>query len=209
MILPIFLTLATVVQAAVAFGPDSAHLGSNPVLASFSGDTERVMKTIVDFTDEDAVRWSIVNDGVMGGRSQSSLEVTDRNTALFTGFVSLENNGGFASTRATLRSNPLSGFDGVIVRVRGDGRRYQLRFRMNAGFDGVAYQMEFATVPGEWTEIDLPFEAFQPTFRGFVPRQVGPLDSARIRQMGILIGDKSEGPFTLEVDWVKAYRMES
>jgi hypothetical protein len=165
------------------------------------------MKVIVDFTEKDAVRWSIVNDGVMGGRSTSRIEVTDRNTALFTGFVSLENNGGFASTRAALQSNALSGFDGVTVRMKGDGRGYQLRFRMDGGGDGVAYQMEFETDPGEWTEIDLPFEGFQPTFRGFVPRGAGPLDSARIRQMGILIGDKKEGSFTLEVDWVKAYRI--
>ena len=65
--------------------------------------------------------------------------------------------------------------------------------------------MEFDTTPGEWTEIDLPFETFQPSYRGYIPRGIGPLDVARIRQMTVLIGDKKEGQFALEIDWVKAY----
>ncbi|MCJ7628443.1 MAG: CIA30 family protein [Longimicrobiales bacterium] len=46
---------------------------------------EQEMKSIVDFTQPDAVRWNIVNDGVMGGLSSSDLELTDSETALFSG----------------------------------------------------------------------------------------------------------------------------
>jgi len=164
------------------------------------------MRVVVDFTEGEGILWSIVNDGVMGGRSTSKISLTDERTALFMGFVSLENNGGFASTRAAFQSLDLSAYEGVTLRVKGDGRRYQLRFRQDGGVDGVAYGVEFKTTPGEWTEIDLPFETFQATFRGYVPRGSGPLDPARIRQMGILIGDEKEGPFALEIDWVRAYR---
>ncbi len=175
------------------------------VPASFLGQ-EQEMKTIVDFKDPDAVRWSIVNDGVMGGLSSSDLELTEDETVLFTGLVSLENNGGFASARAAFPSLDLSGFDGVALRVKGDGRKYQLRFRTSDTFDGVAYSREFGTESGEWMEIRLPLSEFQPTFRGRVPRGAEPFDPARIRQMTFLIGDKREGPFALEIDWVKAYR---
>jgi monofunctional biosynthetic peptidoglycan transglycosylase len=164
------------------------------------------MRVVVDFTEGEGILWSIVNDGVMGGRSTSKISLTDERTALFTGFVSLENNGGFASTRAAFQSLDLSAYEGITLRVKGDGRRYQLRFRQDGTFDGVAYGVEFETTHGEWTEFDLPFETFQATFRGYVPRGSGPLDPTRIRQMGILIGDKKEGPFALEIDWVKAYR---
>lgn len=166
---------------------------------------EAGMKTIVGFGEPLSSRWYIVNDGVMGGLSTSEIERTDDGTALFTGYVSLDNNGGFASTRAGV-SLDLSSYDGVVVRVRGDGRRYQLRFRTTETFDGIAYRADFDTEPGEWLEARLPFEAFRPNFRGYVPRGAGPLDPARIRQMGFLIGDKREGPFRLEVAWVKAYR---
>lgn len=162
------------------------------------------MKTVVDFREPDAVRWSIVNDGVMGGRSTSDLEATEEGTALFSGFVSLENNGGFASVRAIFDSLDLSDYHGVTIKVRGDGRRYQLRFRMSGSFDGVAYQSEFETRPDEWMEIDLPFEGFRPTIRGRIPRGAGPLDPSRIQQMGLLIGDKVEAPFTLEIAWVRS-----
>ena len=89
------------------------------------------MRVVVDFIEGEGVLWSIVNDGVMGGRSTSKISLTDERTALFTGFVSLENNGGFASTRAAFQSLDLSAYEGVTLRVKGDGRRYQLRFRQN------------------------------------------------------------------------------
>ena len=169
---------------------------------------EHEMKVIVDFTEPDGVQWIIVNDGVMGGFSTSDLELTEESTGLFSGFVSLDNNGGFASIRATFQSMDLSPYRGVTLKVRGDGRRYQLRFRLDGSFDGVAYTTEFDTSPGEWMEIDLPFQAFQPTFRGRVPRGAGPLDLTRIRQMSFLVGDKKEGPFTLEIAWVRTLDRE-
>jgi monofunctional biosynthetic peptidoglycan transglycosylase len=163
------------------------------------------MRLITDFKESDGVRWRIINDGVMGGRSSSDLELTESGTVLFSGFLSLENNGGFASVRGSLPAMDLSAFQGVVLRVRGDGRRYQLRFRTDTSFDGMAYRGEFETTPGEWSEIKLAFQDFQPTFRGRIPRGVGPLDPGRIRQMGFLIGDKKEGPFELEIAWIKAY----
>jgi len=164
------------------------------------------MRVIVDFDAQEQAPWVIVNDGVMGGQSSSDLNLTGNGTALFSGFVSLENNGGFASTRAAFRSMDLSDFEGVVLRVRGDGRTYQFRLGTDDTFDGVAYRAEFPTMPGEWKDISLPFSAFQASFRGRVSRGVGPLDPARIRRMGFLIGDKKEGPFQLEIAWVKAYR---
>ena len=41
--------------------------------------------------------WRIVNDGVMGGISKSSLILNDLGKGQFMGHVSLANNGGFAS----------------------------------------------------------------------------------------------------------------
>jgi hypothetical protein len=166
---------------------------------------ESKMKWIVDFAAPGSIPWTIVNDAVMGGRSTSKMALSDHGTALFTGFVSLENNGGFASARVLLPPLDLSGYAGIRLRVRGDGRRYQLRFRTDAAFDGVAYRAEFDTAPGTWIELKLPFAAFEPSFRGAILPDVEPLDLSRIRQMGFLIADKREGAFDLEIAWVKAY----
>ena len=162
------------------------------------------MTRVIDFGAPQDARWTIVNDGVMGGRSSSSLEATDDGTAMFSGFLSLENNGGFASVRALFRSLDLTGHAGLRLRVRGDGRSYQVRIRTSGTFDGVSYASEFQTNAGEWTEVFLPFSSFVPTFRGRVPRGVPPLNVASIRQIGFLLGDKNEGPFSLEIAWVGA-----
>ncbi|MBT8395396.1 MAG: CIA30 family protein [Gemmatimonadetes bacterium] len=163
------------------------------------------MMTVVDFAEPETVRWTIVNDGVMGGRSSSDVELTEENTALFSGVLSLENNGGFASVRGRFPTMDLSDYEGVTLRVRGDGRSYQLRFRMNGSFNGVAYGTEFETKAGEWTEFSIPFTRFQPTRRGYRPRGAGPLDPSQIQQITFLIGDKIEAPFKLEIAWVKAH----
>jgi monofunctional biosynthetic peptidoglycan transglycosylase len=170
---------------------------------------EQSMKLIVDFAQPGSTPWSIVNDDVMGGRSTSKMEVSEHGSARFEGFVSLENNGGFASTRAAFQSLNLSGYAGVILKVRGDGRRYQLRFRTDDAFDGVAYRATFDTASGEWLELKLRFADFEASYRGSVLSDVGPLDPARIRQMGFLIADKKEGPFRLEIAWVKAADAEA
>ena len=59
--------------------------------------------------------WLIVNDGVMGGLSQSEIVLSDSNTAVFQGTVSLENNGGFSSTRTSPRFYNLAGYNGMGV----------------------------------------------------------------------------------------------
>ncbi len=56
---------------------------------------------LFDFgTLENMDDWLIVNDVVMGGLSKSRFILSDSNTAIFSGNVSLENKGGFASTRS-------------------------------------------------------------------------------------------------------------
>ena len=161
------------------------------------------MAMILDFRTVDPRDWILVNDDVMGGRSSSQLTLTEEGTGVFSGFVSLENNGGFASTRVSTGTLDLSRHQGVILRVRGDGRRYQLRFRTQEGSRGLAYKGEFDTGKNVWEEVYLPFHEFRATFRGYRPPEAPPLDPACIRQVGFLIADKMEGPFRLEVAWVK------
>ena len=79
-------------------------------------------RVLFDFGTSDRFgRWIIVNDDVMGGRSRSEMILTDEGTALFQGTLSLENHGGFASVRTLLPSHTLDGYQGLVLRVRGDG----------------------------------------------------------------------------------------
>lgn len=177
-------------------------------LMYLAGDimTAQDEKMLFDFSDPaQAVPWMIVNDGVMGGISQSRLQLNADSSATFSGTLSLENNGGFASVRTRPQDYDLEGYAGIAIRVRGDGRTYSFRLRTDHNFDGIAYQAKFETVAGEWQETVLPFTDFQPTFRGRTLRNVAPLNPKDIRQIGFLIADKQPGRFELVIDWVKAY----
>ena len=61
--------------------------------------TEEKEKLIFGFDNPAAVQqWRSIDDVVMGGVSQSVIKAGSQGTVLFTGTVSLENFGGFAST---------------------------------------------------------------------------------------------------------------
>ena len=123
-------------------------------------------KKIIDFRDaSESGKWERINDAVMGGMSESSLTPADE-MAVFEGIVSLENFGGFASVRSLPREFGLGGYDGLILRVRGDGRRYRLRLKTDDDYEGVSYQAVFFTDASEWTESRLSFDEFVPVFRG-------------------------------------------
>ena len=141
----------------------------------------------------------------MGGLSSSGLKQSSNETAIFSGNVSLENNGGFASVRAYLRNIDLTNHSGIIIRVKGDGKDYNFRIRTDSRFDGASYSLKFKTESEKWIEIKLPFSKFVPTFRGRILRNVKPIDPEEIRQIGILISDYQAGGFQLEIDWIKAY----
>ena len=161
---------------------------------------------LIDFSRDKELEWFIVNDGVMGGRSRSNLRVTDEGTGLFAGVLSLENGGGFASVRLVMGSTDLSRYAGLELEVRGDGRMYQLRLRTDDRFDGVAYRALFDTREGEWLTVHLPFDDFQPVFRGQVLEDRDPLDPAAVHQVALMLADKQAGPFSLEVRRLSAWK---
>lgn len=146
--------------------------------------------------------WFAQNDGVMGGVSKGGSEVSN-GTLLFTGSISLANNGGFAQVYSPTVKTDLSEYRSVVLRVRGDGRTYQFRLATNARYRGsrIAYRAEFSTEPGEWQELRIPFERFVPSYRG--RRLTGPeLDTRSVQQIALLLADGQAGPFRLEVDWI-------
>jgi monofunctional biosynthetic peptidoglycan transglycosylase len=153
--------------------------------------------------------WRAVNDGVMGGVSRGNIRRTARNTGVFEGSLSLENNGGFASVRTPLQHRDLSAYDGLEVRVFGDGRTYQLRLRTDDVVDGVAYRADVETCAGEWITSRIAFNDFVPTYRGRRPAGAAPLDTARIHQIAFMLVDKRPGSFSLEIDHVRAWNFET
>ena len=184
----------------------SALLIASSLLISTASNAANNEDILFDFSESSQMdAWRVVNDGVMGGLSQSQMWLTGENTAIFQGRVSLDNYGGFASVRAVKSSYKTSGHTGIRLRVKGDGRNYKLRLRTNNRFDGASYGSEFSTQQGKWTVVDIPFAGMVPAFRGRILTEYPPVDPAQVQQLGLLISNKVAEPFRLEVDWIKAY----
>ena len=162
-------------------------------------------RTLTAFDGKDALRWQTVNDGVMGGRSRGDSSLTRDGTLLFAGEISLENNGGFSSIRTRPQDLQLGGYDGLEIRVRGDGRTYKLALRTSGTSSWIAYWADFETTQGEWTTVRIPFSKWVPTTFGrnlAGPRLRPPL----VNSVGFMLYDKKAGTFSLEVDSIAAYR---
>ena len=143
------------------------------------------------------IKWNIVNDTVMGGRSSSRW--SKNSSALsFEGFLSLENNGGFASVRHDLDNINLSSTDGIFIKVKGDGRKYQFRIRSQAS-RWANYSQEFKTKKDTVQSFFLPYKDFKPSWRGRSVRNVPTLTGKDVRGIGFLLGDKVQGKFKLDI----------
>ncbi|MEM6531434.1 MAG: CIA30 family protein [Myxococcota bacterium] len=154
---------------------------------------------LTDFGPETPdLAWYVVNDNVMGGRSEGRFAV-DGGVLRFQGRTNT-NGGGFSSIRSGPLELDLSARSGIRIRVRGDGRRYTWRLSTDARYRGreIGYWAEFETLAGRWITVDIPFDRFTPRFRG--QRLDGPaLNPAVIRGMGLMLYDGLDGPFTLEL----------
>jgi NADH dehydrogenase [ubiquinone] 1 alpha subcomplex assembly factor 1 len=146
--------------------------------------------------------WTVVNDGVMGGRSAGFVTI-EAGSLRFTGTI-VTQGGGFTSVRAR-RAIDLSGMVGLEMRVRGSGRQFEVELddSLRANGRSVSRRAPFPST-SEWTVIRVPFDALRSSIFG---RSVDApsIDLARIRGVGIYMVDGQDGAFRLEVDYIRAY----
>lgn len=154
---------------------------------------------VFDFQKESTLEnWRIINDGVMGGLSESVLELSKSGNPIFSGEVSLENNGGFASIRYYMNSINIDGKKKAVLRVKGDGKRYQFRIR-NSRNSWYSYITYFETKKDEWTDVEIDMSEMYASFRGRVLDMPNyPMDA--ISEVSILIGNKVNETFHLEIE---------
>lgn len=149
--------------------------------------------------------WYVVNDGVMGGLSQGTVSFNNPGILKFAGTLSLENNGGFSSLRKNIDGDLESGL-GLKLKVKGDGRTYDLRLTTNDRFRymEISYRAKFQTTADEWTVVEIPFSDLKPSVRGRALD--GPeFDPAKAESIGFILAEKNPGPFQIEMDWIELY----
>ena len=154
---------------------------------------------LADFPDADSVAgWSIQNDTVMGGVSNSRTEWVD-GQLIFAGDLSLDNNGGFCSMRSPVSADfgaLAAGATALTLTATGDDQVYLVQVRTDrdlfvqrvtiAGDTEDTYVLPFA----DFTATDFMLDAITP---------LEPLDPGSILQIAVYILDKQEGPFRLAI----------
>ena len=167
-----------------------------------SYDDMEPLPLIFDFTEEDIDdQWIVVNDNVMGGRSEGGYSFR-KNRLIFSGNTNT-NGGGFSSIRTNPTNFYLGDRTGLHIRFKGDGRTYKLGVRIEG--KPVSYRSNFTSGNG-WQEVRVPFNEMDVSWRGRpLSKEEHPLIKSKIRSIEFMIYDKQDGPFKLQVDWIKSY----
>lgn len=159
--------------------------------------------TIFDFkTAKETKGWYIINDTVMGGVSSSRFTTNEEGLGVFSGSVSLDNNGGFASLRYDVGKADVSAYSKFMVKLRGDGNKYQ--FRAKAKNDQSHSHIAYIETNTEWQVYEIPFADMYPTFRGRTLNMEN-YEGQELVEIGILIGNKKPQDFKLVIEkiWVE------
>ncbi len=153
---------------------------------------------IFDFhTQKNLNQWQVVDDVVMGGKSSGNFKLDPKGNAVFSGTVSIENNGGFSSVRGELGKIQVKKDQKIILFLKGDGKKYQFRIKERKG-DYYSYVRSFQT-GGNWEQIEIPLAKMYPAFRG---RQLDMpnFEGSQIEEIAFLIGNKVGEEFSLTLD---------
>jgi hypothetical protein len=156
---------------------------------------------IYDFNrNSDISQWNIVDDVVMGGRSNGSIFLNSEGYGVFKGTVSLKNSGGFSMVRHRLKPKTVDQHSSFVIRLKGDGKRYEFRVKSKTG-EYYFYARPFDT-SGEWEFIEIAFNSMYPTFRGNkldLPNYPG----ETLAEIIFFIGNKKAEQFKLVIDRIE------
>jgi NADH dehydrogenase [ubiquinone] 1 alpha subcomplex assembly factor 1 len=152
---------------------------------------------ISDFSKDSKLGgWEVEDDVVMGGRSEGAFAINQEGYAVFSGNISLENNGGFSSVQYDFDTIDVTQYSTAFIRLKGDEKLYQFIVAA-APTDPHYYVYEFQT-GNDWQTVDIPLAEMYPAYRGErldIPNYPG-LTMAQIR---FLIASKNPGTFSLEI----------
>jgi hypothetical protein len=164
---------------------------------SSGNNNESVQAYMIDFSSQEEGLWRVTNDGVMGGLSNGEM-IFEKDHGIFSGDISLDNNGGFSSVFRAVGGLPES-FDKVVIDAEGDGQAYQLRLVVYINGYRLAYKHDFQTVSNKREKLIFTLSDFKASFRGRIITNAPLLKSEDIREVGFLMTKKAAGKFSLSV----------
>lgn len=194
-----------------------------------------VKPMIVDYhehfdTDESFKRWRVTCDSAYGdGYSTAKFERSKGGHALFTGVLDnrvpkdgLTMQAGFAGLAGPRQYKYLhvqkfynwSEYTHLKLRFRADGRTYHVSISVAQNNDDMCwfdtYLYPLYTHGGPyWQEVSIPFIDFIHSNKGFAQDVQTGLQASIVNFVSIIICDKINGPFQIEIDYIGLYQDKS
>ncbi|XP_062973764.1 complex I intermediate-associated protein 30, mitochondrial [Elgaria multicarinata webbii] len=173
-------------------------------------------------SEEDLNKWSVSSDAEIGGKSeifiklgknnQSAVLYGTLNTAVprdgetkYSGYCSMKSKPRLVAFN---RKSPYdwTNFNSLFLRVRGDGRPWMINIYTDPYFshhkDDLYHYFMYPRGGPYWEEIKIPFSKFFFSSRGRVQDNQHALWLDKISTLGFTLGDKVDGPFQLEIDFI-------
>ncbi|KAL7889235.1 hypothetical protein AOLI_G00014930 [Acnodon oligacanthus] len=167
-------------------------------------------------------QWVVSSDREIGGRSEAYLKLGRNNTTcmLYGTLSSVPPRDGETrySGYCTLRSKqPLSSFNRkrhfdwssfntLVLRIRGDGRPWMVNISAETFFshqrDDIYSYFLYTRGGPYWQDIKIPFSKFFLSSRGRIQDDQHALWLDKVNTIGFTLGDKADGPFQLEIDFI-------
>ncbi|XP_029454475.1 complex I intermediate-associated protein 30, mitochondrial [Rhinatrema bivittatum] len=183
-------------------------------------------KVIWEFRcQQDLDQWVVSSDQEIGGRSEAYLKLGKNNqTALLYGTLntSVPHDGetrysGYCSMRSKLpqsafnrrKHHDWTNFNSLYLRVRGDGRPWMVNVGTEMYFshqkDDLYNYFLFTRGGPYWQDVKIPFSKFFLSSRGRIQDSQFPVWLDKVNTIGFTLGDKADGPFQLEIDFIGVY----
>lgn len=186
-------------------------------------------KVIFRFSNErDLSVWRVFSDKELGGTTTASLILSSDtpSTASFSGYFSREigenafsklKRSGFAGIESKSDGSPpldLDDYDGLTLRVKGDGRKYIANIKTENWLVGDQtydiWQAFLFARENQWQDVEIPFSRFLLTWKGRLVETKTEMNPARITSIGISLAGgeelQPEGEFRLDIDYIAARR---
>lgn len=147
--------------------------------------------------------WAITNDGVMGGLSQGETWMRG-DGMVFSGKVSLRNNGGFSSFKSPFKSRDLSKCTKIVIRYRAKGYKMGFTIEMDRRWFLPYYKRDLEATAWKWVEEEILFSEFVKYSVGRKRPGTPTVDELKnILRVGFITNEKRAGKFKMEIDYIE------
>ncbi|GFG31534.1 hypothetical protein Cfor_09190 [Coptotermes formosanus] len=195
------------------------HIEGDPIVAYRRGEIDIMWQ----FSQPAALsQWVTTSDSDhKEGYSTCELSLSKGGNGLFTGTVSTQvpkdgriKRAGYCNMRSMRPRRSFkrdSYFDWrmyshIVLRVRGDGRSYMLNISTMGYYDIMwndIYSYVLFTRGGPYWQVSkIPFSKFFLSSKGRIQDKQNPIPLDKVTHVGISAGDKINGPFHLEIDYI-------